>query len=124
MNHKKLDKSISRSIYRSLKRRKRGFIWEDTIQIGYEGLKTHLENQFTEEMNWDNYGSFWVVDKIIQTSFYRYSDRVNGEFRKAWSLKNFRPLGRVEHNRRGKYIDMELVERYSLYDILPIGKII
>ena len=83
-----------------------------------------LELGWTPEMNWENYGSYWVVDKIIPTSFYRYSDRINNEFQKAWSIKNLRPLTRVDHNRRGKHIDMDLVELYSLYDILPIGKII
>lgn len=124
MNHKKLDKSISRSIYRALKRQREGFIWETTTGLTFSVLKDHLESQFTDEMNWDNYGSYWVLDKIIPTSFFRYSDRVNNEFQKAWSLKNMRPLERIEHNRRGKHIDMDLVEEYSLFDILPIGKII
>ncbi len=30
--------------------------------------KTHLEKQFSNKMNWDNYGSYWEVDHIIPLS--------------------------------------------------------
>jgi len=119
--HKDLDRLISKSIYRALKKQKAGMIFEKTINISFIELKEHLEKQFVDNMNWDNYGSCWVVDKIIPTRFYRYSDRINGEFKKAWSLKNFRPLERVEHNRRPKSIEFDLVNKYKLFDILPIG---
>jgi len=38
-----------------------------TISIlgcSYEEFKQHLEKQFTSEMNWDNYGSYWELDHI------------------------------------------------------------
>ena len=31
-------------------------------------LYLHLEKQFTPEMNWDNYGSYWHIDHIIPLS--------------------------------------------------------
>jgi hypothetical protein len=120
-NHKLLDKSISRSIYRSFKNKKKGYIWERVIGITFDELKQHLENQFDDIMCWDNYGSYWVIDKIIPTSMYRYSDRVNNEFLKAWSIKNFRPYPRVLHNRRKEKLIWEVIDHYKLYDILPVG---
>jgi hypothetical protein len=30
--------------------------------------KNHLEQQFTSEMNWDNYGSYWEIDHIYPLS--------------------------------------------------------
>lgn len=27
-------------------------------------LRQHLESQFKEGMNWDNYGSYWVIDHV------------------------------------------------------------
>ncbi len=120
-NHKNLDKCISRSIYRAIKRNKSGFIWERVTGITLEELINHIEKQFDDIMNWDNYGSNWVIDKIIPTSLYRYSDIANNEFKKAWSLKNLRPYSRVLHNRRKEKIIWEMVHYYKLYDILPVG---
>jgi len=120
-DHKDLDRLISKSIYRAFKKQKSGMIFEQTIGITFLELKKHIEEQFDESMNWNNYGSYWVVDKIIPTRFYRYSDHINGEFKKAWNIKNFRPLERIEHNRRPKTIEFELVNKYNLFDILPIG---
>ena len=120
-SHKKLDRSISRSIYFSIKRNKSGYIWEKIININLSELKNHLENQFDDIMSWNNYGSYWVIDKIIPTSFYNYSDRINNEFYKAWSLKNLRPYPKHLHNIRKQKIMWELIDNYSLYDILPIG---
>lgn len=35
------------------------------IGCSIEELKTHIEKQFTSEMNWDNYAIFWEIDHII-----------------------------------------------------------
>ena len=120
-NHKSLDKSITRSINRSIKRNKKGYIWERVIGITLEELKLHLENQFDDIMTWDNYGEYWVINKIISTSLYRYSDRINNEFLKAWSIKNFRPYPKLLQKRKKEKIIWEEIHHYKLYDILPIG---
>lgn len=122
-DHRNLDRSISRSIYRSIKRNKGGYIWERVIGISLGELRLHLESQFDDLMSWENYGSYWVVDKIIPTALYRYSDRINNEFLKAWSIKNLRPYPRVLHNQRKEKIIWEMIDYYKLYDILPIGLI-
>lgn len=120
-NHKLLDKSITRSINRSFKNNKEGYIWERVIGITFKELKKHIENQFDDVMNWNNYGSYWVIDKIIPTSMYRYSDRINNEFLKAWNIKNFRPYPKLLHNRRKEKLIWEEIDYYKLYDILPVG---
>lgn len=35
--------------------------------LGYSpiDLRSHLESRFDNKMNWDNYGTYWVVDHII-----------------------------------------------------------
>lgn len=83
-------------------------------------LKAHLEKQFDENMNWENYGSYWWIDKIIPCSRYRL---IPSEFRKSWSLKNIRPLYKKTCQKKSNKIYLKLVEKYSLYDILPIGVI-
>lgn len=120
-NHKLLDRSISRSIYTSIKRNKEEYIWERVIGITFKELKNHIEKQFDDIMTWNNYGSYWIINKIIPTSMYRYSDRVNNEFLKAWSLKNLRPYPRVLQNRRKEKLIWEEIDFYKLYDILPVG---
>lgn len=54
-------------------------------------LKTHLESQFTEGMNWDNYGQFgWVVDHIMPCASF---DLTKDEDRKkCWHYSNLQPL--------------------------------
>lgn len=108
---------VSQSINRAINRDRGGYIWERVLGITLSDLKTHLEKQFDENMNWDNYGDYWVIDKIIPLKPYLSND----EFRKVWSLKNLRPYPRKLRNSRKQGIDWELVEEYHLYDILPIG---
>jgi len=43
-------------------RKKNKFINELGCDIST--FRLHLENKFTPEMNWDNYGTYWEVDHI------------------------------------------------------------
>lgn len=116
---KVFDKNIKKQIYLSIKNNKHGNQWESLLGITLEELKNHLESQFDSNMNWDNYGSYWWIDKIIPCSKYRYG--VPGEFHKCWNLKNLRPLNKNSCQKKSNKIYLELIERYSLYDLLPIG---
>jgi hypothetical protein len=62
--------------------------------LGYTiiDLKQHLEAQFTKDMNWDNYGTFWHIDHIIPHSTFHYTSMDCQEFRDCWGLSNLRPL--------------------------------
>jgi 5-methylcytosine-specific restriction endonuclease McrA len=40
----------------------------DLIGCSREEFLLHLEKQFTKEMNWENYGTYWEVDHIIPLS--------------------------------------------------------
>jgi len=40
----------------------------DLIGCNKEEFLLHLENQFTPEMTWENYGTYWEVDHIIPLS--------------------------------------------------------
>lgn len=110
---------VSQSMRRAIKRNKEGYIWERVTGISLVELKKHLEEQFDDKMSWDNYGSYWVIDKIIPSSSYKS----NAEAKKFLSLKNLRPYPRKLRNSRKQGIDWELVESYHLYDILPIGQL-
>lgn len=60
-------------------------------------LANHLEKQFRKGMNWDNYGSVWVVDHIIPISRFTYESETDDDFIACWSLTNLRPLDRIEN---------------------------
>jgi hypothetical protein len=119
----KFDKNIGAAIYRSIKTNITGK-WERILGITLVELKKHLEKQFTSKMNWENYGSYWWIDKIIPRSAYRYQNVKNNEFHKCWSLKNLRPLPKFECVRKGNKVFKELIDQYNLYDIMPLGLII
>jgi len=114
-----LHELIAQSMRRSIKRNRTGYIWERILEVSLYELKEHLEKQFDENMNWDNYGDYWVIDKMLPLSAFN----TNEEVKKIWSLKNLRPYPRHLRNARKQGIDWELVREHQLFDILPIGQL-
>lgn len=100
--NRKLSTSISVMFRRSLKENKANQHWEDLISYNLQQLKQHLESQFTPEMNWDNYGTYWEIDHIIPQSLFDLSDVHNRDFKICWSLLNLRPLTVSENRSRPK----------------------
>lgn len=66
--------------------------------LGYspKDLKEHLEKQFKDGMNWDNYGE-WHIDHIIPIS----SATNLEEGIKLSKLENLQPLWGVDNIRKG-----------------------
>lgn len=123
-NRKKFDKSINTSIYRAIKSNKCNKSWERLLGYKLEELKKHIEKQFIPEMNWKNFGSVWWIDKILPRSVFKYSNVNNNEFKKCWSLKNMRPLLKIDCIKKRDKVIWDLVDEYNLYGILPLGLII
>lgn len=61
--------------------------------LGYrvEQLVAHLERQFSNGMNWENYGD-WHVDHIIPIAAFNYETVHDADFKAAWALTNLRPM--------------------------------
>jgi len=59
-------------------------------------FRDHLQSQFTPEMNWENYGSFWCVDHISPLSAFDLTKP--HQQRLAFHYSNCRPLGKLENN--------------------------
>ena len=53
-------------------------------------LRSYIENQFNENMNWDNYGSYWHLDHIVPISYFDPSD-IN-QLKIALNYNNLAPL--------------------------------
>lgn len=70
--------------------------------LGYSlsELVRHLERQFANGMNWDNYGE-WHVDHILPLSSFEYKTHDCPEFRAAWALTNLRPMWATDNLKKG-----------------------
>ena len=57
-------------------------------EVGF--IREWISSMFTEDMNWDNYGSFWVVDHIVP---FRMFDLFNEQDLKiCWNYRNLMPI--------------------------------
>lgn len=75
--------------------------------VGYsiQELKEYLEKQFDENMNWDNYGSYWHIDHIRPVSSFTFNSYKDSDFKKCWSLSNLQPLEAKENIRKGNKLN-------------------
>ena len=101
----KLKKNISSTICNSLRKNNASKEASCFKYLGYtlEDLKKHLEVQFEEWMNWDNWGQIssnkktWNIDHIYPQSKLPYNCMTHPNFIKCWSLENLRPLSALEN---------------------------
>jgi len=75
-------------------------------------------------MNWKNYGSYWHIDHIIPQSVYQFvnlkTKKENlDEIQKCWSLRNLRPLEKIENIKKGNKLDYDLINQYKITNLLP-----
>lgn len=82
-------KILNRTKTEDILKKKLGYTIQDLIK--------HLEKQFDDKMNWDNYGEYWHIDHIFPESIYIYSSYDDFQFKECWSLKNLRPLSKFEN---------------------------
>ena len=87
----RLNNNMRRDIGRSLKGNKNGQKWESLVGYDTKQLKEHLEIQFKNGMNWDNYGK-WHIDHKIPTSLFNITSEKCKGFLKCWALENLQPL--------------------------------
>lgn len=117
-----LDRNIKVSLYRAIKKGS-GFRWSKVLGYNIEEVKKHLENFFDDEMSWGNYGEVWGITFFIPRRLYKFSSLKSEEFKKCWALKNLKPQKILECYRQKASINMDDVNKYNLYDILPVGRI-
>ena len=101
----KLISNFRTALYQVLKEnnvQKNGRYFE-ILQYSPDDLIVHLENQFTNEMTWDNYGE-WHVDHIKPISSFNIEEIGDNEFMKCWSLDNLQPLWGEENIRKSNKI--------------------
>ena len=66
-----------------------------------EDLVEHIERQWIEGWDWNNYGEVWVVDHIYPHSKLPYDSIEHPNYKKAWALRNLRPLSKEDNSSKG-----------------------
>lgn len=65
---------------------------EKYLSYTAQQLREHIKSQFTPEMNWGNYGTYWELDHIIPRFKFYYESYDDEQFKQCWALSNLRPL--------------------------------
>jgi len=80
------------------------------IGCSIEELKTHIEMQFNELMNWENYGSYWHIDHIIPCTAWDLSIEEDNKY--CWNFRNLRPLESSENQSKKDKYELNDKEEY------------
>jgi len=116
----RLSKNISRAIRNSIRNKNRKH-WENIVSYTLNELIEHLEN--TSEFTIQDYLEKDLhLDHIIPISVYNFNSFEDEEFKKCWNLKNLRIILAKENLRKNNKLDMELVEKFNIKDLLPLGE--
>ena len=75
----------------------------DMLPYTLEELISHLENNFTEGMTWENYGE-WHVDHIKPMASFTFDSVDDESFNECWSLSNLQPLWAKDNLSKGSNI--------------------
>jgi hypothetical protein len=90
---------------------------EKTIHyLGYSSsdLKYHLQSNFDENMNWENYGEYWHIDHIIPISLFKNDTPISV----INSLKNLRPLEKNKNLMKSDNLDehsLLIIDEFKTY---------
>jgi hypothetical protein len=101
----KLISNFRTAIYQVLKEsnvEKNGHYF-DVLQYTPEELIVHLENQFKDDMTWENYG-VWHVDHKLPITSFDIQEIGDEEFMKCWCLDNLQPMWGEENIRKSNKI--------------------
>jgi len=94
----KLINNFRTAIYQVLKENdinKNGHYF-DILKYTPEQLISHLEDRFSENMSWDNYGE-WHVDHVKPISSFMILEIGDEAFMNCWSLGNLQPMWGVDN---------------------------
>ena len=103
--------NINYRLKKSIAARLRNVLEKSNTTMNYIGcniqyLREWFEYNFTDEMNWENYGSFWSIDHVIPVSKFDLTNE--NEKMICWNWSNMVPVT-VKYNSSKKNIDLEQV---------------
>jgi len=74
----------------------------ELLGCSIQEARNHLENQFTNGMNWKNHGKVWEIDHIIPVSSFDLTK--SEEQKKAFNYNNTQPLIKWDNRTKGSKI--------------------
>jgi hypothetical protein len=78
--------------------------------LDIKSFREWIEIQFTEELNWGNFGSKWQFDHIVPVAYFDFSKEE--DLKLCWNFINIR-VEKIELNKvRGNRIDVVAVKPY------------
>jgi len=104
----KLKNSLRHRFYKIIVRLKKGIKYTNVINLvgcSIDQLKIHLELQFTEGMNWSNYGfgkDKWTIDHILPLDYFNLFNLE--EQKKAFHYTNLQPLWGVDNFKKSNKV--------------------
>lgn len=103
--------NINYRLKKSLAARLRNVLNKNDTTMNYIGcniqyLREWFEYNFSSEMNWENYGSFWSIDHIIPVC--KFDLTIEDEKLKCWNWSNLMPVT-IKYNSSKKEIDMNQI---------------
>lgn len=118
----KLKHNLRNRIRSVLKGIKRGGRLHELTGCSVDFLKKHIESQFKELMNWDNYGNKgWHVDHIISIAAFDLTDKFQQHACFNW--RNLQPLwGKENMSKGGKYDPTDLKNYLVMFADVYKGK--
>lgn len=104
--------NINYRLKKSLAARLRTVLIKQDSTMNYIGCNIHylrewFEYNFTKDMNWDNYGSYWSIDHIIPVC--KFDLTIEDEKLKCWNWSNMIPVT-IKYNSSKKDIDRSQME--------------
>ena len=102
----KMKSRVGSSVRKALKNqgKTKGGSTFSALPYAPQDLVEHLEKQFDEKMNWDNYGTYWHLDHIYPQSLLPYDNLAHPNFQKCWALDNLQPLEAIENLKKGNRV--------------------
>jgi len=83
-------------------------------------FRSWLQYQFDDEMNWNNYGTYWHIDHVLPVSMFNHEDTEAVSI--CWNWRNLRPLEARENIKKSNSINFNLYEDQKLEADLFIKK--
>ena len=108
---KESNNNINYRLKKSLASRLRTVLIKNDSTMNYIGcniqyLREWFEYNFTSEMKWDNYGSYWSIDHIIPVC--KFDLTIEDEKLCCWNWSNLMPVT-VKYNSSKKEIDINQI---------------
>jgi hypothetical protein len=78
--------------------------------LDIESFREWIEIQFTEDLNWESFGSKWQFDHIVPVAYFDFG--IEEDLKLCWNFINIR-VEKIELNKvRGNRIDVMAVKTY------------